>query len=169
MLDIEAHQSQAYTSKAWVDWKEQEVVIATASERQRHVPIGTPALTALTHWVQRRHELLPKAIAQQPELDLANYYALFLGVRGQRISPRVIQKQLQLRAQQAGLNQRVFPHRLRNSFANHLLESSNDITGVQQLMGHAMSESTTSLKQLNPEQLAEFFKAHPRHNPKKDD
>lgn len=169
LLDVEAYQSQAYTSKAWIDWKEQEVIIATASERQRHVPIGTPALTALTHWMQRRHELLPKAIIQQPELDLASYCALFLGVRGQRISPRVIQKQLQRRAQQAGLNQRVFPHRLRNSFANHLLESSNDVTGVQQLMGHAIPESTASLKQLSPEQLAEFFKAHPRHNPKKND
>ena len=168
-LDVEVCESPAYTSKAWIDWEENEVVIAAASERQRHVPIGGPALTALTRWRQRRHELLPTALAQQPEQDPANYFALFLGVRGQRISPRVIQKQLQLRAQQAGLNQRVFPHRLRNSFANHLLESSNDVTGVQQLMGHAISDSTASLKQLNPEQLAEFFKAHPRHNPKKDD
>ncbi|NLJ61882.1 MAG: tyrosine-type recombinase/integrase, partial [Alcaligenaceae bacterium] len=57
----------------------------------------------------------------------------------------------------------VFPHRLRNSFANHLLESSNDTQGVQQLLGHANISSTQSLSQLSDEQRAQFLKLHPRH------
>ena len=163
-LDLEAVHSTHYQSKAWVDWDEQEVQIATKEERQRTVPIGSKAMTALKHWRTRRHELVPLVLAQQPDQDPDSFCALFLGVRGQRISSRVIQKQLELRAKQVGITQRVFPHRLRNSFANHLLESSNDVQGVQQLMGHAVTESTTSLKQLSPEQLAQFLQAHPRHN-----
>lgn len=165
-LDVDELQSSNYTSKAWIDWEEKEVYIATKEERQRIVPIGSKALEALSHWRQRRHELLPQPVLLQPENNLDSFCALFLGVRGQRISARVIQKQLDLRAQQVGLTQRVFPHRLRNSFANHLLESSNDVSGVQQLMGHAVPESTVSLKQLSPEQLAQFFQAHPKHQKK---
>lgn len=162
-LDVEPIKTSEYESKAWIDWAEHEVQIATKAERQRSVPIGSKALTALERWLQRRPELLPEALQQSPEQDLDSFSAVFLGVRGQRISARVIQKQLELRAKKVGLNLRVFPHRLRNSFANHLLESSNDLQGVQQLMGHAVPESTTSLKQLNPEQLAQFLQAHPRH------
>lgn len=165
-LDLEPLQNSMHSSRAWIDWDEHEVCIATKEERQRTVPIGSKALAALKLWRQRRHELLPSTLWSQPERDLDSFCALFLGVRGQRISARVIQKQLDLRAQQVGLSQRVFPHRLRNSFANHLLESSNDVTGVQQLMGHAVPESTTSLKQLSPEQLAQFLQAHPKHQKK---
>lgn len=167
-LDLEPIKASSYESKAWVDWAEQEVQIATKQERQRSVPIGSKALAALEHWTQLRPQLLPDALLQDPEQDLDSFSAVFLGVRGQRISARVIQKQLELRAKKVGLDLRVFPHRLRNSFANHLLESSNDLQGVQQLMGHAVPESTTSLKQLNPEQLAQFLQAHPRHNKSKD-
>lgn len=167
-LDLEPIKSSLYESKAWIDWAEHEVQIATKEERQRSVPIGSKALEALQHWLARRAELLPEALLHDPEQDLDSFSAVFLGVRGQRISARVIQKQLELRAKKVGLDIRVFPHRLRNSFANHLLESSNDLQGVQQLMGHAVPESTTTLKQLNPEQLAQFLRAHPRHNKTKD-
>lgn len=164
LLDVEPIVSAHYQSKAWIDWPEAEVQIATKEERQRTIPIGKKAMHALKNWLVVRPELLPSPLPQSNDPDSPPCAALFLGIRGQRISARVIQKQLQLRAKQAGLEQAVFPHRLRNSFANHLLESSNDTQGVQQLMGHAAVESTTSLKQLNPEQLAQFLQAHPRHN-----
>lgn len=163
-LDIEPIATPDYQSKAWIDWSESEVQIATEEERQRTVPIGQKAMHALKNWLVVRPELLPSPQPQEHSQSCPSFAALFLGIRGQRISARVIQKQLQLRAKHAGLKQAVFPHRLRNSFANHLLESSNDTLGVQQLMGHAVAESTSSLKQLNPEQLAQFLRAHPRHN-----
>lgn len=164
LLDVEPITTPDYQSKAWIDWSEAEVQIATQEERQRTVPIGKKAMHALKNWLIVRPELLPSSLSQTCNPPSPPFAALFLGIRGQRISARVIQKQLQLRAKQAGLEQTVFPHRLRNSFANHLLESSNDTQGVQQLMGHAVLESTASLKQLNPEQLAQFLQAHPRHN-----
>ena len=164
-LDIEPVQTEHYQSQAWLHLAEHEVHIHSKHHRQREVPIGSKAIQALEHWLPRRHELLRLPADPGPE-HTASAAALFLGLRGLRISPRVIQKQLQQRAQKVGIQQAVYPHRLRNSFANHLLESSNDLMGVQQLLGHAASSSTAGLKQLNPEQLAQFLQAHPRHNKK---
>lgn len=152
-----------YTSAGWINLAAQEVEIHAAEHRQRTVPMGRKAITALDNWLQQRHQLLRPELLLEPNTDWDSFAALFLGVRGQRISPRVIQKQLSLRAKEVGITTAVYPHRLRNSFANHLLESSRDTQGVQQLLGHATISSTQSLTQLNPEQLAQFMQAHPRH------
>lgn len=162
-LDVQCINTDTYQSASWIDISEQEVEIHAATQRQRTVPIGSKALSAIQAWQQQRHQLLKPELLIDPSTDMDSFAALFLGVRGQRISPRVIQKQLQTRAQQVGINKAVYPHRLRNSFANHLLESSQDLRGVQQLLGHAAISSTQSLSQLNPEQLAQFMQAHPRH------
>lgn len=162
-LDTHPFQTPHYQSKAWVDLETAEVTIHTKEERQRTLPIGSKAITALKKWLDKRAELVSPAVLHSPLTDMDSAAALFLGVRGQRISPRVIQKQLQQRAQQVGIPKPVFPHRLRNSFANHLLESSNDTQGVQQLLGHANISSTQSLSQLSDEQRAQFLKLHPRH------
>lgn len=168
-LDIEPIEDKHYQSKAWLDIEQQEVTIHSRSERQRTIPIGQPALQAIKLWIVKRPQLLKSLPAQITQADIDSHVALFLGVRGQRISPRVIQKQLQLRAKKAGIAHAVYPHRLRNSFANHLLESSNDIKGVQQLLGHASIISTQGLQQLNPEQLAQFLAMHPRNQKKTTD
>ena len=162
-LDLHAIDNESYQSRAWIDIEQQEVHIIAKDERQRSIPIGEPAIQAITRWLDQRSNLLRPMTDPLDTHELNQQAALFLGVRGQRISPRVIQKQLQLRAKQVGLTQAVYPHRLRNSFANHLLESSNDVRGVQQLLGHSSTQSTQSLQQLSPEQLAQFFAAHPRH------
>lgn len=162
-LDVQCIQSDDYQSASWIDMSEHEVEIHTKEQRQRTVPIGSKAIVAIEAWQAQRHQLLKPELLIDPAIDMDSFAALFLGVRGQRISPRVIQKQLQARAHQVGISKAVFPHRLRNSFANHLLESSQDLRGVQQLMGHAAISSTQSLSQLNPEQLAQFMQAHPRH------
>lgn len=165
-LDIEPIETTLYQSKAWIDLAQKELNIHTNTERQRTVPIGEPALKAIQAWLIKRPALLPALTKPATKEQLDSLAALFIGVRGQRISPRVIQKQLQLRAKKVGIEHAVYPHRLRNSFANHLLESSNDVKGVQQLLGHANVISTQSLQQLNPEQLAQFLAMHPRHQKK---
>lgn len=162
-LDVQAIAEADYQSKAWINLEDNEVEIQTTEQRQRTVPIGSKAIQAIQAWLQQRHQLLSPELLSDPSIDYDRFAALFLGARGQRISPRVIQKQLQLRAQSVGIQQPVYPHRLRNSFANHLLESSQDVRGVQQLLGHANISSTQSLSQLNPEQLAQFMQLHPRH------
>lgn len=169
-LDIQSlnESEPPYQSAGWINMAEHEVEIHTTEHRQRTVPIGSKAVTALENWLLQRHQLLKPELLHEPSIDWSSFAALFLGVRGLRISPRVIQKQLQLRAQQVGISTAVFPHRLRNSFANHLLESSRDTLGVQQLLGHATISSTQSLRQLNPEQLAQFMQAHPHHKKSKE-
>lgn len=168
-LDVEPIETEFYQSKAWLDLDQKELNIHTTTERQRTVPIGEPALQAIEAWLIKRPSLLRPLPKQASKEQLDCFAALFIGVRGQRISPRVIQKQLQLRAKKVGIEHSVYPHRLRNSFANHLLESSNDVKGVQQLLGHANIMSTQSLQQLNPEQLAQFLAMHPRHQKKTTD
>lgn len=164
-LDIQDfnESTPTYTSAGWINMAAQEVEIHASEHRQRTVPMGSKAIAALDNWLQQRHQLLRPELLHEPSADWDSFAALFLGVRGQRISPRVIQKQLSLRAKEVGIATAVYPHRLRNSFANHLLESSRDTQGVQQLLGHATISSTQSLSQLNPEQLAQFMQAHPRH------
>ena len=68
--------------------------------------------------------------------------ALFVGARGERISPPVVRRALKLRALQRGISSHVYPHRLRHSFASHVLQSSQDLRAVQELMGHASIAST---------------------------
>lgn len=167
-LDVTPISEPSYQSRAWIDLDSAEAEIQANDQRQRTVPIGSKAIQALKNWLKQRHQLLRSTSDITDQAALEPQAALFLGVRGQRISPRVIQKQLQLRAQFVGIDKSVFPHRLRNSFANHLLESSNDVRGVQQLLGHANISSTQSLSQLSPEQLVQFLQAHPRHQKKSD-
>lgn len=164
-LDVQHFEESTppYTSAGWIDMSTQEVEVHASEHRQRTVPMGSKAIAALENWLQQRHLLLKPELLLTPSADWDSFAALFLGVRGERISPRVIQKQLALRAQAVGITIAVYPHRLRNSFANHLLESSRDTQGVQQLLGHATISSTLGLSQLNPEQLAQFMQAHPRY------
>jgi integrase/recombinase XerC len=89
--------------------------------------------------------------------------ALFVGVRGRRISPRTIESRVKHWARIAGIPQRVYPHLFRHSFATHLLESSQDLRGVQELLGHADISTTQIYTHLDFQHLAQIYdKAHPR-------
>ena len=72
----------------------------------------------------------------------ADETALFVGKRGRRISPRVIEEQLGRLAVAQGLPMHVHPHMLRHSFASHVLQSSGDLRAVQEMLGHASIAST---------------------------
>jgi integrase/recombinase XerC len=120
--------------------------------RTRLVPIGRLARAALAAWLKVRTEL-----AQIEE------QALFTGVRGERISPRSVQARINHWARRSGLGQRVHPHLFRHSFATHLLESSGDLRGVQELLGHANISTTQIYTHLDFQHLAQVYdKAHPR-------
>lgn len=161
-LDVQPISEPGYESHCWINLEDNEVEIQAKEQRQRTVPIGSKAMLAIKLWLAQRHHLLLSESKNASSANIDAFAALFLGSRGNRISPRVIQKQLQQRALAVGITKPVYPHRLRNSFANHLLESSNDVRGVQQLLGHAQISSTQSLSQLNPEQLLQFMQAHPK-------
>ena len=115
----------------------------------RELPVGRKAREALQAWLPLRQGV---AVDQ----------ALFVGQRGQRLGPRAVQ----LRVRQAGirqLGQHLHPHMLRHSFASHLLESSQDLRAVQELLGHADIGTTQIYTHLDFQHLARIYdQAHPR-------
>jgi integrase/recombinase XerC len=116
--------------------------------KTRVVPIGAAACTAL------------RALQGA---DAAPTDAVFRGRGSAPISPRTVQARLARIAQQQGLFKRVHPHLLRHSCASHLLESSGDLRGVQELLGHADIGSTQIYTHLDYQHLARVYDAaHPR-------
>ncbi|MEH6711454.1 MAG: tyrosine recombinase XerC [Paraglaciecola polaris] len=120
--------------------------------KERILPIGKTALRCVNEWLKVRGELVQ---GDEP--------ALFLSKHRRRISHRQIAKRMQLWAKQQHLEQDINPHKLRHSFATHILESSGDLRGVQELLGHANLSTTQVYTHLNFQHLASVYDtAHPR-------
>jgi integrase/recombinase XerC len=147
-LDLQAS-NQAL---GWVDAQDAVVHVLGKGNKQRSVPVGKPALQALSTWLTLRSQM---ATAQET--------ALLVGHQGMRISAGQIRIRLKKRAVQWGLPTHVHPHMLRHSFASHLLQSSGDLRAVQELLGHANISTTQVYTQLDFQHLAQVYdKAHPR-------
>lgn len=143
LVGLEAQQLDLYSG---------EVRVLGKGQKTRVVPLGEYARLAMIDWLAVRHEL-----AQDNET------ALFVGARGRRISPRVVQLQLAQCAVKQGLPQAVHPHMLRHSFASHLLQSSGDLRAVQEMLGHASLRSTQVYTHLDFQALSKVYDAaHPR-------
>jgi integrase/recombinase XerC len=125
------------------------VTVLGKGNKQRSVPVGSHARAALDDW---RRESQGQADAP-----------VFPGRGGATITPRAVQIRLQTLAQRQGLFKRVHPHLLRHSFASHVLESSGDLRGVQELLGHADIATTQIYTHLDYQHLAKVYDgAHPR-------
>ncbi len=139
-----------------VDLVSSEMRVFGKGRKERIVPLGAPACTALQAWLAERSALTLMAIEKADK-------ALFLGARGERISAPVVRRALKARALQQGISSHVYPHRLRHSFASHVLQSSGDLRAVQELMGHASIASTQVYTHLDFQHLAKVYdQAHPR-------
>lgn len=163
-LDIQHRRQPGYESHSWIDLEAREAIVRGKGGKSRSVPLGRKAIEALQQWLQMRPQL-----ERRPVIDADSDAALFLGVRGGRISPRVVQKQLAGLARRAGLPVHVHPHSLRHSFASHLLQSAQDLRAVQELLGHANISTTQIYTRLDFQHLAQAYdQAHPRAGRKKD-
>jgi integrase/recombinase XerC len=130
-----------------------EVKVIGKGNKERRLPLGRQAKIALELWLSERDKLLPSS----------DQKALFLSKRKTRISNRQVQNRLDHWAKQQTLYQQISPHTLRHSFATHVLESSNDLRGVQELLGHANLSTTQIYTHLNFQHLAQIYdQAHPR-------
>ncbi len=130
----------------------EELRILGKGNKERIVPVGKKARDALSQWVEQRSEW-----------DRAQTDRLFITKKGQSVSPRTIQRRLDLRAKAAGLDQHVHPHALRHSAATHLLESSGDLRAIQEFLGHQSLTTTQIYTHLDFQHLAEVYDtAHPR-------
>ncbi|MFZ5636203.1 MAG: tyrosine recombinase XerC [Pseudomonadota bacterium] len=132
-----------------LDAAEGLVTVLGKGGKQRTVPVGSHARKALDDW---RRESRGQADG-----------AVFPGRGGGPITPRAVQIRLRRLAQRQGLFKRVHPHLLRHSFASHVLESSGDLRGVQELLGHADIATTQIYTHLDYQHLAKVYDgAHPR-------
>ena len=128
------------------------VTVLGKGNKTRRVPVGKYALQAITEWLKLR-----------PQLAALGETALFVSVRGTRISARTVQQRFRYWGIKQGLDTHVHPHMLRHSFATHLLESSGDLRAVQELLGHADISTTQIYTHLDFQHLANAYdQAHPR-------
>lgn len=142
----------------WLDLENAEVTVVGKGGKTRTVPLGQPASRAIQSWLLHRKSLNPTQEACSP-----SDAAVFVNQRGERLSPRTVQRRFAQRARELGLGQTVHPHMLRHSFASHLLQSSGDLRAVQELLGHAQISTTQIYTHLDFAQLAKVYDAaHPR-------
>lgn len=125
------------------------VTVLGKGNKQRSVPVGSHARRALDAW--------------RADTGAADAAPVFPGRGGKPISQRAVQLRIKQLAQRQGLFKRVHPHMLRHSFASHMLESSGDLRGVQELLGHADIATTQIYTHLDFQHLAKVYDAtHPR-------
>jgi len=135
-----------------LDLRQGEVTVTGKGSKTRTVPVGGRAREALRDWLKAR-----ATIAAPGER------ALFVGARGRRIAPGAVQARLRAWASAKGVGARVHPHMLRHSFASHVLQSSQDLRAVQEMLGHASISTTQVYTHLDFQALAKVYDAaHPR-------
>jgi integrase/recombinase XerC len=121
--------------------------------KERIVPFGSKAESALRAWLAVRGELVSDVEEQ----------AVFVNYRGKRITTRSVRRLFDTYLKQASLRAGISPHTMRHSFATHLLNAGADLRGIQELLGHSSLSTTQKYTHLNDWQLiAVYKKAHPR-------
>jgi integrase/recombinase XerC len=153
--------------KGYIDLAAGEVHVVGKGSKSRSLPMGKKSIEAIERWLPLRGNLLAQCSAAQrqaqQERDASGELALFLSPRGLRMSTAAVWQRLTQRSQQAGLPVAVHPHMLRHSFASHVLQSSQDLRVVQELLGHANISTTQVYTRLDFQHLAKAYDAaHPR-------
>ncbi|MCG6922267.1 MAG: tyrosine recombinase XerC [Acidobacteria bacterium] len=134
-----------------VDLEARMVRVLGKGRKERIVLFGTRAREALRAWLRARKGLRPKT------------EAVFINLRGGRLSDRSVRALLSLRVRQVALSRRCSPHTLRHSFATHLLARGADLRAIQELLGHASLSTTQRYTHVDTRQLLEVYKkTHPR-------
>lgn len=137
-----------------IDPQEALVRVRGKGEKERLVPVGRVALSALDLWLSRGRPRLVGA---------TNERALFVNARGGRLTRQGVYTIVRRHARTAGLARKLSPHTLRHTFATHLLAGGCDLRTVQELLGHADVTTTQIYTQLAADRLRDdYYRAHPR-------
>ncbi|MDV3126124.1 site-specific tyrosine recombinase XerD [Mycobacterium sp. 21AC1] len=138
-----------------IDTQARSALLHGKGGKQRLVPIGRPAVSALDAYLVRGRPDLARRGRGVP--------AIFLNARGGRLSRQSAWQVLQDSAERAGITSAVSPHTLRHSFATHLLDGGADVRVVQELLGHASVTTTQIYTMVTVHTLREVWAgAHPR-------
>lgn len=138
-----------------IDYAQSLVKVLGKGNKERMVPLGKPAQLAIEEWLCQREQLTSGKI-QEPE-------AVFTGVRGKRIDPRVVRQIVHRAMQEIPNIPDLSPHGLRHAMATHLLEGGADLRSVQEILGHSTIATTQIYTHVTKDRLkAAFRQAHPR-------
>lgn len=146
-------------NRSGIDSGQRTVRVRGKGDKERIVPVGIPALTAIELWQQDgRPVLLDTAGTTAGAGD-----ALFLGVRGGRLGDRAVRTLVDRHAAEAGISRHISPHTLRHSAATHLVEGGADLRSVQDFLGHSSLATTQIYTHVSAERLRRTIdQAHPR-------
>ena len=142
-----------------IDMSEQTIKVLGKGNKFRIVPIGRKAIEALNLWILQRNKLN----------KILDSELLFLNQHGKKLTARAIQYRLKFWAQKNNIPENIHPHLLRHSFASHVLQSSQDLRAVQELLGHSNISTTQIYTHLDFQHLSKIYdQAHPRSKKKID-
>jgi integrase/recombinase XerC len=140
-----------------IDMGQQLVRVFGKGRKQRIVPFGEFAARALTEYLAARE----RSGLSQP--DEEGNVPVFIGLRGRRIDPRIVQYVVEKTRMKLPSGRRLSTHTLRHTFATHLLERGADLRAIQELLGHSSLSTTQKYTHVTLEHLrAEYNKAHPK-------
>jgi integrase/recombinase XerC len=141
------------------DIREGEIRVMGKGNKERVIPVGNKALEALSQWLTMREKIA-----------LPNEQAVFVSKRKKRISIRHVRERMKEWGIKQGVSTPIHPHKLRHSFASHLLESSGDLRAVQEMLGHTSLSATQVYTHVDFQHLANVYdKAHPRSKKQNND
>jgi len=137
-----------------IDRQRSTIKVMGKGSKERVVPLGQPALTAVDNWINKgRAELVSEASGS----------ALFIGSRGKRIDQRVARSVVYHAMEAIGSDKKLGPHTLRHSAATHLLEGGADLRTVQEILGHSSLATTQIYTHVSQERIKKAYEqAHPR-------
>ena len=136
-----------------IGWDDQIIRVMGKGRKERNLPVGAPALESIRYyWKIAEHPELPES-----PVFMANHS------KHSPMYPRLIQLRLKKYLSQTGLDPAITPHKLRHSFATHLLDAGADLRSVQELLGHAHLVTTQVYTHLSTERMQKAYQsAHPR-------
>jgi integrase/recombinase XerC len=138
-----------------VDLDRGTAIVTGKGNKDRLVILGKPALAAL---IELRSDLMAESA-----VFAAGGAAIFRSARGKVLSPRVIERRMKVYLAESGLSADVTPHKLRHSFATHMLDAGADLRGVQEMLGHTSLSTTQIYTHVSVERLKDVIAgAHPR-------
>ena len=125
--------------------------------KERIVPVGREALTAIGVYLKRRGELAAK------RAGLGSDVPLFISTRGERMNRRGVARVVERVVLQSGIGRKISPHTLRHTFATHLLDAGADLRSIQEMLGHESLSTTQKYTAVSVSRLMEIYdRSHPR-------
>jgi len=145
-----------------IHWSKSLILIRGKGKKQRYVPFGEAAKSALQKYLPFREDLVSKR-ARRLTIPLREASALVVNTRGTRLTTRSVGRIVKRIAVAKGLSPDVHPHTLRHAFGTHMLEEGADLRAIQEMLGHERLSTTQRYTQLSMKHvLAVYDQTHPR-------